>query len=229
MIASGQALPRFHMMICCPGQRCAGTTVAHKGQCIKKWFAANKKDRRQTKKIGCKQKRSDTNKKIMPTKKIGCKQKDNTNKKDRMQTKKIGCKQKTKTCHDASSRPRPADTVTGKVLQTSNYDPEVVMDLADGPNSMASFTRNIASLLPALALSTLFHFFLVCRSFFVCILSFLFTSWQGLVFLFVFDLFCLHPIFFVCSKPFFIALTLVGHHTGQVHFHLITANWSQFL
>ena len=44
-------------------------TVAHKGQCNKKWFAANKK-------IGCKQKRSDANKK------------------DRMQTKKIGCKQK---------------------------------------------------------------------------------------------------------------------------------------
>ena len=32
------------------------TTVAHKGQCDKKWFAANKKDRMQTKKIGCKQK-----------------------------------------------------------------------------------------------------------------------------------------------------------------------------
>ena len=31
-------------------------TVAHKGQCNKKWFAANKKDRMQTKKIGCKQK-----------------------------------------------------------------------------------------------------------------------------------------------------------------------------
>ena len=30
--------------------------VAHKGQCNKKWFAANKKDRMQTKKIGCKQK-----------------------------------------------------------------------------------------------------------------------------------------------------------------------------
>ena len=77
----------------------------------------------QTKKIGCKQKRSDANKKDrMQTKKIGCKQKrsdankkDNANKKDRMQTKKImqtkktGCKKKdriqtkTKTCHDASS------------------------------------------------------------------------------------------------------------------------------
>ena len=91
MIVPGQALPRVHMMICCPGQRCPGTTVAHKGQCNKKWFAANKKDRMQTKKIGCKQKRSDTNKK------------DNANKKDRMQTKRIGCKQKTKTCHDASS------------------------------------------------------------------------------------------------------------------------------
>ena len=44
--------------------------MAHKGQCNKKWFAANKKDRMQTKKIGCKQKRSDGNKK------------------DRMQTKK---------------------------------------------------------------------------------------------------------------------------------------------
>ena len=86
MIAPGQALPRVHMMICCPGQSCPGTTVAHKGQCNKKWFAANKKDRMQTKK-------------------------------DRMQTKKIG-----------------ADTVTWNVLQTSNYDPEVVMDLADGPN-----------------------------------------------------------------------------------------------
>ena len=31
-------------------------TVAHKGQCNRKWFAANKKDRMQTKKIGCKQK-----------------------------------------------------------------------------------------------------------------------------------------------------------------------------
>ena len=31
-------------------------TVAHKGQCNKKWFAANKKDRMQTKKIGCEQK-----------------------------------------------------------------------------------------------------------------------------------------------------------------------------
>ena len=55
--------------------------MAHKGQCNKKWFAANKNDR-------------------MQTKKIGYKQKDNANKKDRMltkkimQTKKIGCKQK---------------------------------------------------------------------------------------------------------------------------------------
>ena len=30
--------------------------------------------------------------------------------------------------------PGPSDTVTGNVLQTSNYDPEVVMDLADGSN-----------------------------------------------------------------------------------------------
>ena len=37
--------------------------------------------------------------------------------------------------------------------------------------------------------------------FFVCILSVLFASCR----------FCLHLIFFVCSKPFFIALTLVGH------------------
>ena len=51
----------------------------------------------QTKKIGYKQKRSDGNKKDrMQTKKIGCNQKDRmqTNKKDRMQTKKIRCKQK---------------------------------------------------------------------------------------------------------------------------------------
>ena len=47
-------------------------TVAHKGQCNEKWFAANKKDRMQTKKImktkktGCKQKRSDANKKPKP-------------------------------------------------------------------------------------------------------------------------------------------------------------------
>ena len=53
--------------------------VAHKGQCNKKWFATNKKDRMQTKKIGCKQKRSDANKKPKPV---------------TMQTKKIGCKQK---------------------------------------------------------------------------------------------------------------------------------------
>ena len=39
------------------------TTVAHKGQCNKKWFAANKTDQMQTKKIVCKQKRSDVNKK----------------------------------------------------------------------------------------------------------------------------------------------------------------------
>ena len=76
MIAPGQALPRVHMMISCPGQRCPETTVAHKGQWNKKWFAANKKDRMQTKKIECKQKWSDTNKK------------DNANKKDRMQTKR---------------------------------------------------------------------------------------------------------------------------------------------
>ena len=57
-------------------------TVARKGQCNIKWFAANKKDRMQTKNVGCKQKRYDANKK------------DNANKKDRMQTKKIGCKQK---------------------------------------------------------------------------------------------------------------------------------------
>ena len=105
MIAPGQALPRVHMLICFPGQRCPGATVAHKGQCNKKWFAANekdrmqnKKDRMQTKKIGYKQKRSDTNKKDrMQTKKIM------QTKKDRMQTKRIGCKQETKTCHDASS------------------------------------------------------------------------------------------------------------------------------
>ena len=80
MIAPGQVFPHVHMMICCLGQRCPWTTVAHKGQCNKKWML-------QTKKIGCKQKRSDTNKK------------DNANKKDMMQTKKImqakkiGCKQ----------------------------------------------------------------------------------------------------------------------------------------
>ena len=92
MIAPGQALPRVHMMIFCPGQRCPGATVAHKGQCNKKWFAKNKKDRMQAKKIGCKQKRSDANKK------------DNANKKDRMQTKKTGCKQKGL---DANKKPKP--------------------------------------------------------------------------------------------------------------------------
>ena len=49
MIAPRQALPSVHMMICCPGQRCPGTTVAHKGQCNKKWFAANKNGLLQTK------------------------------------------------------------------------------------------------------------------------------------------------------------------------------------
>ena len=48
-------------------------TVAHKGQCNKKWFAANKNDRMQTKKIGCKQKTKTCH---------------DVNKKDRMQTKK---------------------------------------------------------------------------------------------------------------------------------------------
>ena len=56
----------------------------------------------QTKMIGCKQKRSDANKKpepvTMETKKIGCKQKrSDGNKKPKpvtMETKKIGCKQK---------------------------------------------------------------------------------------------------------------------------------------
>ena len=49
-------------------------TVARKGQCNKKWFAANKK-------IGCKQKRSDANKKTKTC--------HDVNKKDRMQTKTI--------------------------------------------------------------------------------------------------------------------------------------------
>ena len=48
-------------------------TVAHKGQCNKKWFAANKKDRMQTKKIGCKEKTKTCH---------------DVNKKDRIQTKK---------------------------------------------------------------------------------------------------------------------------------------------
>ena len=46
--------------------------VAHKGQCNKKWFAANKKDRMQTKKVGCKQKTKtchDVNKKGSPNQK----------------------------------------------------------------------------------------------------------------------------------------------------------------
>ena len=92
MIALGQALPRVHMMICCPGQRCPGTPVTHKGQCNKKWFAANKKDRMPTKKIGCQQKRWNANKKDrMQTIKI-------------MQTKKTGCKQKGS---DANKKPKP--------------------------------------------------------------------------------------------------------------------------
>ena len=82
----------------------------------------------QTKKIGCKQKRSDTNRKNNADKK------DNANKKDRMQRKRIGCKQKTKTCHDASSNLDQLTPSLANVLQTSNYDLEVVMDLADGPN-----------------------------------------------------------------------------------------------
>ena len=55
--------------------------------------------------------------------------------------------------------------------------------------------------------------FFVRIIFFVCILSFLFAS----------DLFCLHPVFFVCSKPFFIALTLVGHRTllTQITLHFL--------
>ena len=60
--------------------------------CKQKRWDANKKDRMQTKNQNlsrCKQKRSDANKKI------GCKQeRSDANKKDRMQTKKIGCKQK---------------------------------------------------------------------------------------------------------------------------------------
>ena len=47
--------------------------VAHKGQCNKKWFAVNKKDRMQTKKIEYKQKTKPCH---------------DVNKKDRMQTKK---------------------------------------------------------------------------------------------------------------------------------------------
>ena len=68
---------------------CVKITVAHEGQCNKKWFAANEKDWMQTKKIGCKQKRSDANKKPKPV---------------TMQTKKIGGKQKTKTCHDENMK-----------------------------------------------------------------------------------------------------------------------------
>ena len=50
------------------------------------------------------------------------------NKKDRMQAKKIGCKQKNQNLSRCKLYPRPADTITFNVLQTSNYDPEVVMD-----------------------------------------------------------------------------------------------------
>ena len=215
MIAPGQALPRVHMMICCPGQRCPGTTVAHKGQCNKKWFAGNKKDRMQTKKIGCKQNRSDTNKK------------DNANKKDRMQTKRIGCKQKTKTCHDASSNldQLPPSLATSYKLQIMILKSwwTWLMGLIGLVYTKYSQPRICSCPFDIIPFS--FQF----ADPFTCILSFLFASWQVLVFCLHSDLCCLHPIFFVCSKPFFIALTLVGHRTGQVHFHLITANWSQFL
>ena len=61
--------------------------------CKQKRLDANKKDRMQTKKIGCNQKTKtchDANTKDrMQTRKIGCKQKrSDANKKDRMQTKK---------------------------------------------------------------------------------------------------------------------------------------------
>ena len=85
-------------------------------------------------------------------------------------------------------------------------------------------TRNIASLVSALALSTLFHFLFSLQILFCLHPIFFVYIVTGFGFLFASDLFCLHPIFFVRSKSFFIALTLVGHRTGQVHFHLITAN-----
>ena len=83
---------------------------------------------------------------------------------------------------------------------------------------------NIASLVSALALSTLFYFLFSLQILFCLHPIFFVYIVTGFGFLFASNLFCLHPIFFVCSKPFFIALTLVGHCTGQVHFHLITAN-----
>ena len=53
---------------------------------------------------------------FLQTKKIGCKQKgSDANKKDRMQTKKIGCKQKRS---DANKKPKPVTMQTKKDLQT---------------------------------------------------------------------------------------------------------------
>ena len=67
-------------------------TINDMSCCKQKRLDANKKDRMQTKKIGCKQKRSDAIKKLEPvtmqTKKIGCKQKRSD------ANKKEGCKQK---------------------------------------------------------------------------------------------------------------------------------------
>ena len=146
----------------------------------------------------------------MQTEQIGCKQKD------RMQTKKIGCKQETKTCHDASSS---LGQLTPSLSTSYKLQIMILMDwsLAIGPNWPRLHEIKAASYLlwPFRHYSI---FFLVCRSFFVCILSFLFASdhfclhrdrfWFFVCirsFLFASDLFCLHPIFFVCILSFLFA------------------------
>ena len=62
----------------------------------------------------------------------------------------------------------------------------------------------------ALALSTLFHFLFSLQILFCLHPIFFVYIVTDFGFLFASDLFCLHPIFLVCSKPFFITLTLVG-------------------
>ena len=166
----------------------------------------------QTKKIGCKQKRSDTNKENNSNKKDNANKKDRMQikkimqKKDRMQTKRIGCKQKTKTCHDASSNldqltPSLATSYKLQIMILKSwwtwlmgligliYTKYSQLHIYSCPFDIIPFSFQFAD--PFLFASYLFCLHRDRFWFFVCIRSFLFACY----------LFCLQQTIFYCIDP----------------------------
>ena len=123
-----------------------------------------------------------------------------------MQTKRIGCKQKTKTCNDTSSN---LDQLTLSLATSYKLQVMILKSWWTWLMGLIGLvTRNIASLVSALVLSTLFHFLFSLQIFFclhpiffclhrdrfwcfVCIRSFLFASY----------LFCLQQTIFFLHWP----------------------------